>query len=591
MKRILLIIASILPVLVNGQVFVQSSSGSSSNVNGQKIYGSILLDEPQNGINNFKAVISDITALSGNSNTGTDLGFTHTYEAFKFTTTDSINVLSFGVFAKAVGIITNPTDYWYMWLYTDNSGSPGTKIGTIQENARFGGLTASYQEIRTQTTNTGLHPNTSYWIVLQRSNAPTGGIISLDTKNTGTAQYAFSTNGTEWTTGNNVTGRFILYAPTVSGLYISGSNYPSIDVYNSTEYGIRATSTYDYGGLFIGNHNGGMSGQSIWGPGSLNTSTYFHGVYGVSTYGYGGFLIGKSGLFAQSTSISNTDYAIRAYAQNEAYGLYASADSNYGVYGSSQISGKSGVYGISNAGYGVLGESTSSYGGYFKTSSGNALYATTAGSYTFASSFMINPSLTNNTVAISKFSRQSSGSAAAGIGGSLDIYVENGTGSEKLSGKISTSLTNVTNTAEEGNVKIGVIHSGANIDRVIYGSKVLADNSATGVCTIALPTLAMCGGTIEYTITSTEGTDMQSVSGIVKYQYVNKAASYTGTIELASTAEDDAVSAGTLTGAWTITTGTDLITINANYNSSLTAPTIVVYYVIKNNSKQAVTIL
>jgi len=205
--------------------------------------------------------------------------------------------------------------------------------------------------------------------------------------------------------------------------------------------------------------------------------------------------------------------------------------------------------------------------------------------------FQSYPSSTNTITSQIKISRLSSGTAAAGIGGSIDLYAQSATGNERMAGKISWSHTNVTNTSEESNVKIGVMHAGANVDRIITGSKVLADGSATGIATIALPTLGMCGGIVEYTITATEGTDMQAISGIVKYQYVNKAASYTGTIELASTAEDDAVSAGTLTGSWSVTTGTNVITINANYDSSLTTPTVIIYYVIKNNSKNAITVL
>lgn len=131
------------------------------------------------------------------------------------------------------------------------------------------------------------------------------------------------------------------------------------------------------------------------------------------------------------------------------------------------------------------------------------------------------------------------------------------------------------------------------VDRQIIVSKgkVLTDNTATSLFEIALPTLTMCGGTIEACVVCTDGTDTQSFSQTITYSAVNKGGVYTKSIT-ASTG-DKSVSGGTLTNTWSILDGTDKVTIQLTSDTSL-APSsnaFMVYYSVWNNSEQATTIL
>ncbi len=103
------------------------------------------------------------------------------------------------------------------------------------------------------------------------------------------------------------------------------------------------------------------------------------------------------------------------------------------------------------------------------------------------------------------------------------------------------------------------------------GSKVLTNNSPTGILDIAIATGEFLGGYIVYSIYVADGTDFQSHSGTVAFNAINKAATVTSDIEESyiAASESEVVSAGTLTDAWTITDGSGKITINCNANSSL----------------------
>lgn len=127
--------------------------------------------------------------------------------------------------------------------------------------------------------------------------------------------------------------------------------------------------------------------------------------------------------------------------------------------------------------------------------------------------------------------------------------------------------------------------------RIVAKGKVLTDGVAISLFEVALPTLKMTGGKILATIQCTDGVDMQAFSQEIGFSSVNKGAAYTSSIT-ASTG-DKSVSAGTLTTAWTILTGTDKITIQLNADTSLTpsANAFLVYYTIFNNSEQAITVL
>lgn len=143
--------------------------------------------------------------------------------------------------------------------------------------------------------------------------------------------------------------------------------------------------------------------------------------------------------------------------------------------------------------------------------------------------------------------------------------------------------------------RLGRAASTATADNALYDAIMVAselnlvDGVATSLFEIALPTLAMAGGTIEYSIIATDGTDMQSISGFVAFSAVNKGAVYTTQITENASNQAKAVSVGTLTGAWSILNETDKVTIQLNADTSLTPTSFKLYYKVHNGSRQAVT--
>lgn len=101
----------------------------------------------------------------------------------------------------------------------------------------------------------------------------------------------------------------------------------------------------------------------------------------------------------------------------------------------------------------------------------------------------------------------------------------------------------------------------------------IVDGSATSLFTVNLPSNARVGGAFFYTIRADDGTDFQAMTGMVTYAAVSKAAVQTLTITSASGNDAKAVSAGTLTVAFTIVAGTGLCTIKVQPTGSLTETT------------------
>lgn len=120
--------------------------------------------------------------------------------------------------------------------------------------------------------------------------------------------------------------------------------------------------------------------------------------------------------------------------------------------------------------------------------------------------------------------------------------------------------------------------------------KTLTD-AATSLFDVALQSGQMAGGTIMWTIEASNGTDHQAYSGITTYAAVNKAAAYTTSITHNTSNDSKAVSSGTLTVVWSITTGADKITIVVTPTGSLTETTYRITYTILNTTHQEITIL
>lgn len=127
---------------------------------------------------------------------------------------------------------------------------------------------------------------------------------------------------------------------------------------------------------------------------------------------------------------------------------------------------------------------------------------------------------------------------------------------------------------------------------IVAKGKVLSDGTPVSLFEVALPTLAMCGGQIEATVVCTDGTEMQSLTQMITFSSVNKGGTYTDSIT--ATTGDKCVTGGsTLANTWSILDGTNKITVQLSSDTSLTpsANAFLVYYVLKNNSEQTVTIL
>jgi hypothetical protein len=125
-------------------------------------------------------------------------------------------------------------------------------------------------------------------------------------------------------------------------------------------------------------------------------------------------------------------------------------------------------------------------------------------------------------------------------------------------------------------------------DRIIIPSEFnLTNSSANSLFEVELSTLGGIGGSIEYSIYASNGTDIQQYTGNIKYTAVNKGGVYTTSI--VDTGSTFSCSAGTLTTAWTITPGTNKVTIAVTPTSSLTNTTYKIRYTITNLSNTLIT--
>lgn len=129
------------------------------------------------------------------------------------------------------------------------------------------------------------------------------------------------------------------------------------------------------------------------------------------------------------------------------------------------------------------------------------------------------------------------------------------------------------------------------IDRIAACTSKTLTNAATSLFEIALPTLQMAGGQVNWTIDATDGTDMQNYSGITTFSAINKAGVYTTQVTQNASNESKAVSAGTLTASFSLLTGTNKVTMQVTPATSLTTTTYRITFTITNNSAQAITVL
>jgi hypothetical protein len=151
------------------------------------------------------------------------------------------------------------------------------------------------------------------------------------------------------------------------------------------------------------------------------------------------------------------------------------------------------------------------------------------------------------------------------------------------------SGTNLLGLYDEINAKYTGIQLDTNITQ--YADTVtLTDTVKTAVVDIAIADAEFIGGTISYTVTATDTTNHQALTGIVGFSGVRKAAAYSLTIaESASPVLAESAGASTLVDTWAIDAGTNVATISVTADSSLTTPTMTVRYQLTLNSANAVT--
>ena len=148
-----------------------------------------------------------------------------------------------------------------------------------------------------------------------------------------------------------------------------------------------------------------------------------------------------------------------------------------------------------------------------------------------------------------------------------------------------------------GSLRVSHDFGTAGRDRIYINgpAKSLTDNVDTGVITITARTNSFVGGTIDYTIYSTDGTDKQAASGIATYSGVNSNGVWYSLIATNNAANDafSTTSAGSLATTWSMTaaaTGsTTNVTINVNANTSLTPTSLYILWQLRNNGTNTIT--
>jgi hypothetical protein len=126
--------------------------------------------------------------------------------------------------------------------------------------------------------------------------------------------------------------------------------------------------------------------------------------------------------------------------------------------------------------------------------------------------------------------------------------------------------------------------------RLFTRSHSLTD-AQTDLFEVALPAGAMAGGVVLATLRASDGTNHQALSQVITWAAVNKAGTYTLAVVITPELEASALSSGTLTATWDLTSGTNKATLSVTPTGSLTETTYTVHYTLINNSPQAITML
>jgi hypothetical protein len=211
------------------------------------------------------------------------------------------------------------------------------------------------------------------------------GVSNSGALNAGVSGYSTAING------NGLIGEANTGASAVG---VWGRSYQGYGGYFTSTVG---TGVLASGGNGIYSTGVATDGVGLWGV--ANTGPEARGVYGTSTSGYG--VYGRStatdgrGVYGESNAGSTaagvygssaTGYGVHGFSANQ-YGVYGHSTNGDGVYGMTDDPANSGVaganngsgrgtYGFSAGGQGVYGESPDGVGGYFRSTNGIGLRAT-----------------------------------------------------------------------------------------------------------------------------------------------------------------------------------------------------------------------
>lgn len=115
----------------------------------------------------------------------------------------------------------------------------------------------------------------------------------------------------------------------------------------------------------------------------------------------------------------------------------------------------------------------------------------------------------------------------------------------------------------------------------------LTNSAVNTIIQIALTSNTYTGGTLRWTVVASDGADFQTRTGITTWAAVNVGGVYTTDVD--EIGGSVANSTGTLTGVWSIVTGTNLINLKFTPTSSLTPTTLNIFYTYESLNGQAVT--
>lgn len=138
-----------------------------------------------------------------------------------------------------------------------------------------------------------------------------------------------------------------------------------------------------------------------------------------------------------------------------------------------------------------------------------------------------------------------------------------------------------------GRIKFYEAGTAYDLLQIVKGQKNLLDGSSVSLFEIDLSPLTACAIIINYALVASDGTNIQSRSGSIRFSAVNKAGTIT-TEQYIST-EGIAPSIGTLTVTWDFTVGVNKITVKALGDSSLTPNTFHIFYSVDNLSDRIIT--